>query len=189
MTARRSLNLKLVFSVLAAFLLSLAFSWFLHDNLSERDAYAIIDRAFKDVEEELTDSINARLVRQCMAARERLEDGYPDDPVSLLNLARELRVTEISIADEKGDIIRSSVTDYLASPEKPAFNFAKAGGLAANMMGIVDGRYTEYCQPYRSNAANGTWRKFVGVWRHAGGFFEIGCDGDALRCGPSRTRP
>ena len=181
MTARRSLNLKLVFSVLAAFLLSLAFSWFLHDNLSERDAYAIIDRAFKDVEEELTDSINARLVRQCMAARERLEDGYPDDPVSLLNLARELRVTEISIADEKGDIIRSSVTDYLASPEKPAFNFAKAGGLAANMMRIVDGRCTEYCQPYRSNAANGTWRKFVGVWRHAGGFFEIGCDGDALR--------
>ena len=181
MTARRSLNLKLVFSVLAAFLLSLAFSWFLHDNLSERDAYALIDRAFEDVEEELTDSINARLVRQCMAARERLEDGYPDDPASLLNLARELRVTEISIADEKGDIIRSSVTDYLASPGKPAFNFAKAGGRAANMMGLVDGRYTEYCQPYRSNAANGSWRKFVGVWRHAGGFFEIGCDGDALR--------
>ena len=93
MTARRSLNLKLVFSVLAAFLLSLAFSWFLHDHLSERDAYALIDRAFEDVEEELTDSINARLVRQCMAVRERLEDGYPDDTASLLNLARELRVT------------------------------------------------------------------------------------------------
>ena len=40
MTARRSLNLKLIFSVLAAFLLSMAFSWLLHDRLSERDAYA-----------------------------------------------------------------------------------------------------------------------------------------------------
>ena len=181
MTARSSLNLKLVFSVLAAFLLSMAFTWFLHDRLSERDAYTLIDRTFADVQDELTDCINERLVLVCMAARERLEDGHPDDPASMQELARELRVTEVSIADDKGDIIRSSVTDYLASPGKPAFNFAEAGGEAANMMGLVDGRYTEYCQPYRSNAANGNWRKFVGVWRHDGGFFEIGCDGKALR--------
>ena len=181
MTARSSLNLKLVFSVLAAFLLSMAFTWFLHDRLSERDAYTLIDRTFADVQDELTDCINERLVLVCMAARERLEDGHPDDPASMQELARELRVTEVSIADDKGDIIRSSVTDYLASPGKPAFNFAEAGGEAANMMGLVDGRYTEYCQPYRSNAANGNWRKFIGVWRHNGGFFEIGCDAKALQ--------
>ena len=55
MTDRRSLNLKLIFSVLAAFLLSLAFSWFLHDRLSERDAYALIDRTFDNVQDELAD--------------------------------------------------------------------------------------------------------------------------------------
>ena len=71
MTARCSLNLKLIFSVLAAFLLSLAFSWILHDRLSERDAYALIDRTLSDVENELTDCINERLVLQCMAARPR----------------------------------------------------------------------------------------------------------------------
>ena len=38
MTQRRSLNFKLVLSVLAAFLLSMAFTWFLHSHLSERDA-------------------------------------------------------------------------------------------------------------------------------------------------------
>ena len=185
MTARRSLNLKLVFSVLAAFLLSLAFSWVLHDRLSERDAHALIDRTFADVEAELTDCINERLVRQCMAARERLEDDeghtVPADTESLRALARELRVTEVSIVDEKGDIVYSSVEDYLARPGRPAFNFAAAGGMAANMMGLIDGRYTEYCQPFRSNAANGNWRKFIGVWRHDGGFFEIGFDGKALR--------
>ena len=107
MTARRSLNLKLIFSVLAAFLLSLAFSWLLHDRLSERDAYALIDRTFENVQDELTDCINERLVLVCMAARELLEDGHPDDPASLQKLAHELRVTEISVADDKGDIIRS----------------------------------------------------------------------------------
>ena len=102
MTARRSLNLKLIFSVLAAFLLSLAFSWLLHDRLSERDAYALINRTFTDVENELTDCINERLVLQCMAVRERLEDenghSVPVTTKSLQDLARELRVTEISIA-------------------------------------------------------------------------------------------
>ena len=55
MTQRRSLNLKLVLSVLAAFLLSMAFTWFLHSRLSERDAYKLIDSTFEGVEDEITD--------------------------------------------------------------------------------------------------------------------------------------
>ena len=181
MTTRRSLNLKIVFSVLSAFALSMAFTWFLHGHLSERDAYALIDRTFDDVKSEITDCVNERLIIQCMAARERLDEGHPDDIKALQSLARELRVTEVSIIDQKGDIVRSSVPEYLAAPGKPAFNFAAAGGHAAGMMSIIDDIETEYCQPYRSNDVNGNWRKFVGVWRPTGGAIEIGCDGAALR--------
>ena len=187
MTQRRSLNLKLVLSVLAAFLLSMAFTWFLHSRLSERDAYKLIDSTFESVEDEITDCVDERLVRQCMAVRERLDEGYPTDLRSLQDLAREMGVTEISIADAKGDIVHASVPDYLASPGKPAFNFRTAGGKAEDMMCLVDGFATEYCQPYRSNTANGAWRKFVGVWMPStGGFVEIGCDGESLR-GLSRS--
>ena len=181
MTARHSLNLKLVLSVIAAFVLSMAFSWILHDRLSERDVYALIDHAFENVESEIIDCVNERLVRQCMAVRERLDDGYPDDTASLQALVRELNITEISVADSKGDIIRSSVPDYLAHNGKPAFNFRTAGGKAEDMMCLVDGQETEYCQPFRCNTANGAWRKFVGVWKPSGGFIEIGCDGESLR--------
>ena len=182
MTQRRSLNLKLVLSVLAAFLLSMAFTWFLHSRLSERDAYKLIDSTFESVEDEITDCVDERLVRQCMAVRERLDEGYPTDLESMQDLAREMGVTEISIADAKGDIIHASVQDYLAAPGKPAFNFRTAGGKAEDMMCLVDGFATEYCQPYRSNTANGAWRKFVGVWMPTtGGFVEIGCDGASLR--------
>ena len=181
MTARRSLNLKLILSVLAAFVLSMAFNWFLHNWLSERDAYALIDRTFENVESEIVDCVNERLVRQCMAVRERLDEGYPVDTASLQALAREMRVTEISIANAKGDITHASVPDYLAGPGKPAFNFVTAGGKAEDMMCLVNGQETEYCQPFRSNTANGAWRKFVGVWRPSGGFVEIGCDGESLR--------
>ena len=187
MTQRRSLNLKLVLSVLAAFLLSMAFTWFLHSRLSERDAYKLIDSTFESVEDEITDCVDERLVRQCMAVRERLDEGYPTDLRSLQDLAREMGVTEISIADAKGDIVHASVPDYLASPGKPAFNFRTAGGKAEDMMCLVDGYATEYCQPYRSNTANGAWRKFVGVWMPStGGFVVIGCDGESLR-GLSRS--
>ena len=187
MTQRRSLNLKLVLSVLAAFLLSMAFTWFLHSRLSERDAYKLIDSTFESVEDEITDCVDERLVRQCMAVRERLDEGYPTDLRSLQDLARERGVTEISIADAKGDIVHASVPDYLASPGKPAFNFRTAGGKAEDMMCLVDGFATQYCQPYRSNTANGAWRKFVGVWMPStGGFVVIGCDGESLR-GLSRS--
>ena len=181
MTVRHNLHLRLVLSVLAAFALSMAFTWFLHSHLSERDALELIERTFDNVESEITDVVNERLVRQCMAVREALDDGHPDDTASLQALARELHITEISIADSKGDIVRTSVPGYLASPGKPAFNFAKAGGKAEDMMCLVTGQETEYCQPFRSNTANGAWRKFVGVWKPSGGFVEIGCDDESLR--------
>ena len=187
MTERRSLNLKLILSVLAAFLLSMAFTWFLHNRLSERDAYKLIDSTFENAEDEIIDCVDVRLILQCMAARERVEDGHPLDVESLQALAKELQVTEISIANSDGDIIHSSVSDYLAAPGKPAFNFKTAGGKAEDMMCLVTGPETEYCQPFRSNTANGAWRKFVGVWRPStGGFIEIGCDGESLR-GLSRS--
>ena len=155
MNTRRNLNIKLVLSVLAAFALSMAFTWFLHNWLSERDAYALIDSAFENVESEIIDCVNERLVRQCMAVRELLDDGFASDTESLQRLAREMNITEISVADSKGDILYSSVPDYLATPDKPAFNFVTAGGKAEDMMCLVTGKETEYCQPFRSNTANG----------------------------------
>ena len=181
MTGRRSLDLKLVLSILATFALSMAFTWILHDRLAERDVYALIDRTFENVEDEIIDCVNERLVRQCMAVREILDEGHPDDTASLQALARKMNITEISVANANGDIIRASVPEYLAHDGKPAFNFKTAGGKAEDMMCLVTGQETEYCQPFRSNTANGAWRKFVGVWRPQGGFVEIGCDGESLR--------
>ena len=181
MTARHSLNLKLVLSVIVAFVLSMAFTWFLHSRLSEKDAYELIDRTFESVKSEITDCVNERLVQLCMGVREILDDGHATDPESLKRLARSMSITEISVADSKGDIIHSSEQDYLAAPGKPAFNFLTAGGKAEDMMCLVDGYETEYCQPFRSNTANGEWRKFVGVWKPSGGFIEIGCDAQSLR--------
>ena len=181
MTARRSLNLKVAISVLAAFVVSMAFSWFVHNHLSRNDAYKLIDRTFESVEDEVGDCVNERLVRQCMAVRERLEDGHATDVKALQDLARELRVTEISIADAKGDIVASSVPEYLAGEGRQAFSFVTAGGQAEDMMCLVHGPDTEFCQPLRSNTPNGVERKFVGVWRPEGGFVEIGCDKESLR--------
>ena len=192
MTERKRLNLRLALSVLAAFGLSLACTWFVHIWLTKRDAYKLIDTIFASVEAEIEDCVNERLLRQCMAVRERLDEGCPTDAASLQRLAQELRVTEIYVADAKGDLVCSSdasiltLTNALGEVVRPAFNFARAGGQAAEMMRLVDTLETEYCQPFGPNAATGAWRKYVAVWRPSGGFVEIGCDDESLR-GLSRS--
>ena len=158
MTDRRRLDVKLALGIFVAFALTMAFTWLLHDRLAERDVYALIDRAFENVESEIIDCVNERLVRQCMAVREILDEGHPDDVASLAELARKMHVTEISVADANGDVVRSSVPEYLAGPGRPAFNFTTAGGNAEDMMCLVNGPETEYCQPFRDNTANGAWR-------------------------------
>ena len=83
MTARRSLNLKLALSIVLAFAVSMAVTWFVHDRLAAREADRLIDSAFSDVEMDIRSRVNARLVRQAMAVRERLEDGAKTDVLSL----------------------------------------------------------------------------------------------------------
>ena len=83
MTERRSLNLKLALSIVLAFAVSMAVTWFVHDRLAAREADRLIDSAFSDVEMEIRSRVNARLVRQAMAVRERLEDGAKTDVLSL----------------------------------------------------------------------------------------------------------
>ncbi len=175
MTARRSLNLKLALSILLAFAVSLAVTWGVHGYLAAREADKLIDRAFADVQAEIVSRVNARLVRQAMAVRERLADGAKTDVLSLRALARELRVTEICVADAKGVIRQASEPDYIG------FDFAAAEGQAAEMMRLLDEPVTELCQAFQPNTAKGSWRKYVSVWRPEGGFVEIGCDGASLR--------
>ena len=183
MTARRSLNLKLALSIVLAFAVSMAVTWFVHDRLAAREADRLINSAFSDVEMEIRSRVNARLVRQAMAVRERLEDGAKTDVLSLRALARELRLTEICIADAKGVIVHSSEPVYLG------FDFTKAEGQAAEMMCLIDGQVTEFCQAFQPNSARGSWRKYVGVWRPEGGFVEIGCDGARSRARRSSASP
>ena len=93
MSMRRGLNLKLALCALAAFVLSMAVTWLLHSHLSEHDAFKLIDRTFANMSVEIVDCVNGRLIHPCMAARERLDEGYPTDPASLKRLAKDLRVT------------------------------------------------------------------------------------------------
>ncbi|MCQ2390648.1 MAG: SpoIIE family protein phosphatase [Kiritimatiellae bacterium] len=174
MTERRRLGLRIAISLLLVFVVTLAANWLLHHCLSEKGARKVIDRTFQDVQGAVAGRVNARLVRQAMAARERLEDGYSTESDSLERLAHELQVTEISVADGKGVITASSVPEYVG------FDFSTATGQAAEMMCLVQD-VTEFCQPFCPNSAKGLWRKYVGVWRPTGGFVQLGCDGKALR--------
>ena len=174
MTSLRAICLKIAGCVVLAFAASMVITWALQDYLATRDANRLIENTFTDVEDAIVERVNARLVRQAMAARERIEEGHPLDGASLRQLARELQVTEICVADAKGRLTHSSVDSYVG------FDFATASDQAREMMCLLRDK-SEFCQGFRRNSATGALRKYVGVWRPEGGFVQISCDGESLR--------
>ena len=163
MTQRRSLNLKLVLSVFAAFLLSMAFTWFLHSRLSERDAYKLIDRTFENVEDEMSDCVEERLVLQCMAVRERIEeDGYPVDTASLQALARELHVTEISVAD-----VEKAFPAGMTVPSVPVTVSVVSAAVAARLVRPTSAASISSCSPLLHSGKNSLTASFSRTMKSA----------------------
>ena len=180
MNARRALYLKLALGVFAAFAFALSATFWWYNRQAVEYADQLIDTAFDDIRGEIEDATNVQMLRQCYEVRERLAAGYPSDSASLLALAKRLRISEIHLADSNGNVIASSERRFLAEGDRKAFNFAAAGGQAAEMMCLLVDR-NEYCQEMTANSSEGLIRKYVGVWRPEGGFVEVGCDADAMQ--------
>ena len=183
MTAHGKLVLRLVGAVLAAFVASMAFTWILHTKMTAREAYSLIDSTFHDVEKAIRERIDRRMVRQAMLVRDRLEEmrlqpwwGDPDESSRRLReLADDLRVDEICVADSSGLLTHSARRDEVGS-----LNFRTAGGQAGEFAPLLD-RETEIVQPLMPNSLRGEMVKYVGVWLPEGGFVQVGANAASLR--------
>ena len=183
MTAHRKLVLRLVGAVAAAFVLSMAFTWILHDHMTSHEAYALIDSAFRDVEASIRERVNSRMIRQAMVVRDRLNEmqtmawwNDPDESCKHLRaLADELQVDEICVANAAG-----LLTHSVRREEVGALNFCKTEGQAREFAALLD-KHTEITQPLMPNSLHGDMVKYVGVWMPSGGFVQVGARAAKLR--------
>ena len=169
----RKLLLKIVASVVCAFAVTVAITWTVHANLAGRNAMKVINRVLDDVQGEIEDCINRKLVLAAMTVRDRLSEA-PDMSVKTLRaIAAELRVDDVCVVGTNGILLAS------VDPAEVGLDFNKAG--QAKDFLVLLGAETEFCQPLRPCSHDGTLRKYVGVWLPEGGFVQIGCHASTLR--------
>ena len=182
MTAQRKLVIRLAGAVLLAFIASMALTWLLHDRMTARDAYKLIDSAFLDVEGAIRESVDRRLIRQAMTFRDRLPElraqadwNDPQKSAKLLrSVADELLVDELCVVDRNGILTHST------NPEDVGFNFKTAQGQAAEFLSLLDSE-TEVAQPLMPCSRTGESIKYVGVWLPEGGFVQVGTRDSCVR--------
>ena len=180
---QRRLVRRLVGAVAVAFAASMALTWILHERMTRREVFHLIDNVFGDVAVDIRERVDARMFRQAMFVRDRVYEmrGEPwwDDPDAscrrLRALADELGVDEICIADADGLLSHSARRD-----EVGAFNFRTVEGPARAFAALLTDKY-ELAQPPLPNTLRGEVVKYVGVWMPEGGFVLVGAREKAVR--------
>ena len=95
----RKLLLKLIGSVACAFSVTVAITWMVQSSLADRDAMKVINRVLDDVQGEIEECVNRKLVLAAMAVRDRVTESSDLSAKALRSLAHELRVDGVCVVD------------------------------------------------------------------------------------------
>lgn len=183
MTAQRRLAWNLVGAVATAFVASLILTWLLHARMTKRAMLALVDNLFSDVEVHIRERVDSMMLRRALMARDRIyemrEQPWWNDPDEssrqLRELAEELGLDEVSVANEKGLLTHSARRE-----EVGVLDFTKAEGQAREFAALLDEKF-EFAQGIQPNTMRGEIVKYVGVWLPDGGFVQVGGEAQSVR--------
>ncbi len=175
-TSQRRLVWRLVGAVATAFAASMVLTWILHERMTQGEMRHIVDDLFADVEVDIRERVDGRMLRLAMAVRDRILEmreepwwGDPDESSRRLReLAGELGVDEICVADAKGLLTHSARRE-----EVGMLDFTKAEGQAREFAALLHDKY-ELTQTLLPDTLRGEVVKYVGVWIPDGGFVQVG---------------
>ena len=175
-SAQKKLSWRLVGAVAGAFVASLFLTWLLHEHMTQRELHRLFDNVFNDVEIDISERVNERMIRQAMALRDKYyemrEEAWWNDPDEssrrLRELADELGVDEVCIVNADGLLTHSARRE-----EVGALNFRTAEGQAREFAELLTEK-SEVTQPLEWNTLRNERLKYVGVWLPDGGFVQVG---------------
>ena len=180
---RRRLAWRLVGAVATAFAASMVLTWVLHERMSQSEMRRLVDNVFDDVAVHIRERVDGRMLRLAAAVRDRVlemrEEAWWGDPDEssrrLLELAGELGVDEICIADAKGLLTHSAHREQVG-----AIDFTKTEGQAREFEALLHDKY-ELAQTLLPDTLRGEVVKYVGVWIPDGGFVQVGARDRTIR--------
>ena len=156
----------LLVCVLIAFSVTCAFSFALETSIARSNANELLELNLEDVNNDIQAASDRNLLQ---IARRLAAYLNGSDSVSPASLAASYQVSEVSIVDENGVIVDSSVPEFIGFE-------MKSGAQSAEFLCLLKDT-DEYVQSYREIAAMpGVYRKYAGVKLASGGFVQVGYD-------------
>ena len=172
----QSFEQRLLVCILAAFVVTCAYSWMVQTKLSEKDTENLLRLNIVDLSADIRDVSDKNILQIARLVEARIDDSYfvdeDNNPATFTNyklnmLLKEFDVSEIHFVDEKGIISSSTVSQFVG------FDMA-SGAQSAEFLPLLRGR-TSVVQEYQPISYDKKIsRKFAGIPLSQGGFLQIG---------------
>ena len=158
----------LMLCVIVAFAVSCTFTFVLQTRIAHSEADDLMRLNIDDVHQEITDVSDENLLNLT-----REISGYlalSTGKYALMSYSEYFDVAEISLIDENGIIVSSSVPDHIG------YDMA-SGAQSGEFMCLLDGETTSFVQSYQPISRDASiYRKYAGVVLPDGGFVQVGYD-------------
>ena len=159
----------LLAGIVIAYVITSSFTFILQDGIVKVETDEIFNTAISDVEKDIKDKSNAKILDIAEAVKEEYEN---EEYVSLQILADKYGVKEINIVEEGGMIIDSTEADVI---EKYDMNSKPQSKEFVDAMKKAD----SFVQDYGPRGKDETvWRKYAAVSLTNGGFIQVGYDAE-----------
>lgn len=172
----------LLVCVMAAFLVTCGYSWFVQTTLSQDDSHDLLLLNIRDLSADIEDASDQNIIQVAKLLATKIDPSYyvnegtKDDFSNhkLNNLLTKFNVSEIHLIDKAGIIVASSTPQYVG------FNMA-SGSQSAYFMPLLQGTkaMVQKYQPLTFNKKIS--RKFAGVILPGGGFLQIGYEAEQFQ--------
>ena len=113
LTISRAFFRWLLVIVVAAFLVSMAFTWSHQTNMSKNNAEMLLRTNVGDVRQDVIDASDENLLALCREIARELDGGAASDSAGLLRMMDAYDVAEINVVDENGIIVSTSFPKFL----------------------------------------------------------------------------
>ncbi len=166
----QTIQRRLLFCVLIAFLATTYFMYMLQASLSERNVNDLLTLNLNDVYQDILEASDANMLQLTHTVAAEIEQETPSN-TSVRKIAEQYHVAEINLIDENGVIT--------ASTNETFCGYAMDTGEQSGAFLVLLGDATEYVQDYQQISYDSSiYRKYAGVSLKQGGFVQVGYDAE-----------
>lgn len=160
---------RLLFVIISAFCLTLAFTYVFQGKVSDSRTTSDLKTSLNDIQADIDDESDRNLVRKAREVATYVNSNSTME--ELQEIAESFELTEINVVDQRGIIVASTRPDYIG------FDMG-SGDQAGEFLILLTGIRMDYVQDFqRITKDAGQRMKYAGVVC-GGGFLQVGYDSE-----------